>query len=98
MEYTGTTLPLATNCGIYRWRRPTNPDTFNLHTLPQLCVYLQCHDGAAAHDLTHTPDASSVARSETIKTINHCNQRDKQEAAIQLACCERAVCTLEHYT
>jgi hypothetical protein len=51
--------------------------------------------GAAAHDLTHTPDASSVARSQMIKTNNHCDQRDKQEAANQLTDVLRkpAVCT-----
>jgi len=48
--------------------------------------------GTAAHDVTHTPDGSSVARSQTIKTNYHCDHRDKQEAANQLTCCESRPC------
>ena len=44
MERTVTTLPLATNCVISRCKRPNNTDTFHLHTLTQLYVYLQYHD------------------------------------------------------
>jgi len=91
MEYTGTILHLATNCGIYRWARPNNPDTFNLHTLTQISVYLQYHgrrNSSRSDAHTRCQQRRSVPKDQNI----HCDQHDKQEAVNQPACCESRPC------
>jgi len=91
MECTGTILPLATNCGIYQWARHNNPDTFNLHTLTQIYVYLQYHgrrSSSRSDAYTRCQQRRSVADDQN----NHCHQRDKQEAANQLTCCKSRPC------